>query len=164
VTDPSFLDALAGRQPTPAGGSAAAFAGAMGAALVAKTCRVSGGAPQLDAILARVEGLRGELTALVEEDAAAFRAVLAEGSAASMRAATLAPLSIAERAAQVRVLGAEAKRLAKRHLASDCQAGIILAVAATSMAAATVNANLSQIEDAAFCAEVSARLDAALSG
>jgi glutamate formiminotransferase/formiminotetrahydrofolate cyclodeaminase len=86
--DPSrineFLDALAAGSPTPGGGSAAAFSGAAGAALVAMVSRLTIGKAkyadveaQMQSTLKQVEKLRADLSAAVQQDAAAFEAVMA---------------------------------------------------------------------------------------
>ncbi len=68
----TFLDALAAATPTPGGGSAAAQAGAMGAALVAMVARLTIGKKkyaeveaQMNEILNQAERLRRELTEAV---------------------------------------------------------------------------------------------------
>ncbi len=80
----NFLDDLAAATPTPGGGSAAAHAGAMGAALVAMVARLTIGKKkyaaveaQMKEILNQAERLRCELTAAVDEDSAAFEGVMA---------------------------------------------------------------------------------------
>ncbi len=86
--DPSrineFLDALAAGSPTPGSGSAAAFSGAAGAALVAMVSRLTIGKAkyadveaQMQSTLKQVEKLRADLSAAVQQDAAAFEAVMA---------------------------------------------------------------------------------------
>ena len=83
VNTPQFLDALADGAPTPGGGSAAAYAGAMGAALVAMVARLTLGKKkyadvqeQMLSILDEAEVLRKKLTDGVDEDAAAFERVM----------------------------------------------------------------------------------------
>jgi glutamate formiminotransferase/formiminotetrahydrofolate cyclodeaminase len=83
VSGSSFLDDLAAATPTPGGGSAAAQAGAMGAALVAMVARLTIGRKkyagieaQMNEILNQAERLRRELTEAVQDDCAALRAVL----------------------------------------------------------------------------------------
>jgi glutamate formiminotransferase/formiminotetrahydrofolate cyclodeaminase len=83
VNTPQFLNALADGAPTPGGGSAAAYAGAMGAALVAMVARVTLGKKkfadvqeQILSILDEAEVLRVKLTAAVDQDAAAFERVM----------------------------------------------------------------------------------------
>jgi glutamate formiminotransferase / formiminotetrahydrofolate cyclodeaminase len=76
---PSFQDALASADPTPGGGSAAAYTGANAAALVAMVSRLTTSKkkyidvhPLMWQILDRAEALRKQLNSAVEEDAAAF--------------------------------------------------------------------------------------------
>src|SRR5881296_1796047 len=77
-----WIDELAGAAPTPGGGSAAALAGTLAAALVAMVARLTigkkayaGVEAQARAILVEAEQLRGELRRLVDEDAAAYAGV-----------------------------------------------------------------------------------------
>src|SRR5258708_33103401 len=79
-----FLDDLAGGNPTPGGGSAAAIMGAMGAALVSMVCNVTIGKKGYEAVEAEMKAVREEservrrrLTAMVAEDIAAFDSILA---------------------------------------------------------------------------------------
>src|SRR5437899_471379 len=71
-----WIDELAGGAPTPGGGSAAALAGTLAAALVAMVARLTIGKKAYAAaearareILAEAEQLRGQLRRLVDEDA-----------------------------------------------------------------------------------------------
>jgi len=82
--EPSFIDKLAAPTPTPGGGSASAYAAAMGAALSAMVARVTTGRkkyanvePQMWEIIEHADGLRKELTSLVDEDSAAFEKLMA---------------------------------------------------------------------------------------
>jgi glutamate formiminotransferase/formiminotetrahydrofolate cyclodeaminase len=79
----SFLDQLAAGTATPGGGSAAAYAGAMGASLVAMVAKLSTGKekfreiePRMEEIIHEAELLRKALAAAVEEDAIAFKSVM----------------------------------------------------------------------------------------
>ncbi|MFI5006279.1 MAG: cyclodeaminase/cyclohydrolase family protein [Solirubrobacterales bacterium] len=79
-----LLDRFASPDPTPGGGSAAALAGALGAALVSMVCAMpktrTGAAPErarLDAALAWAREAGERLRALVEEDTRAYDAVMA---------------------------------------------------------------------------------------
>src|SRR5204862_8218748 len=78
----SWLDQLASPEPTPGGGSAAALAGALGAALLAMVGRLTVGRKAYAAVdgefrelTVKADALRGDLRRLVDEDAAAFNAV-----------------------------------------------------------------------------------------
>jgi formiminotetrahydrofolate cyclodeaminase len=79
-----LLDRFASSEPTPGGGSASALAGAVGAALVAMVCgmpKTRTGDPaeraRLDAALADVRTTGDWLRGLVDEDSAAYDAVVA---------------------------------------------------------------------------------------
>jgi len=78
-----WLEELASAAPAPGGGGAAALEAAMAAALVEMVCNLTIGRPAyaeheatMLAALAAARGLRAEASALVEEDAEAFRAVI----------------------------------------------------------------------------------------
>src|SRR5579859_5170097 len=80
----AFMDELASSAATPGGGAAAAFVGAMGAALIAMVCnltidrpRYSAVEPAMRVILDRAEGLRHDLMTLAEDDARAYGDVAA---------------------------------------------------------------------------------------
>ncbi len=79
-----FMDAVAANAPTPGGGSVAALAGALAGALTAMVGRVTVGKRRYADVHAEVsdtivaaEKLRATLTARIDEDAAAFEAVMA---------------------------------------------------------------------------------------
>jgi len=78
-----FLDELASRKATPGGGSAAGVMGAMAAALLSMVCNLTIGKAkyrdfegELNAVLARTEQLRGQLTEMIQEDVESFGAVI----------------------------------------------------------------------------------------
>src|SRR5207237_1266611 len=80
----SFADRIAAKTPTPGGGSAAALAGALGAALATMAARFTLGKAKYAEVEPRMraieeEGLRlkTRLLELVEEDALSYDAVLA---------------------------------------------------------------------------------------
>jgi len=168
-----FLDQLAGAQPTPGGGSAAAIMGAMGAALVSMVCNVSFGKkgcesaePQLRAILERSETLRRRLAGMVAEDIAAFDALMAayklpkasqEEKArrsqiiqASLRRATEVPLECARACAEVVELAQRVTAQGYRHVISDAGVGVAAADAALRSAALNVFINAPALEDKDF--------------
>jgi glutamate formiminotransferase/formiminotetrahydrofolate cyclodeaminase len=79
----TFLDELASPLPAPGGGSAAAYAGAMGAGLVSMVAGLTIGKKkyaevesEMQAIHVMSEKLRAEMTQAVDDDAAAFEAVM----------------------------------------------------------------------------------------
>jgi glutamate formiminotransferase/formiminotetrahydrofolate cyclodeaminase len=81
--DISFLDDLASADPTPGGGSAAAYTGAEAAALIAMVGRVTIGKKkyadveqEMISMIDQADDLRKKLTAAVKEDAASFERLI----------------------------------------------------------------------------------------
>ena len=167
---PDFLDQLASATPAPGGGSAAAHTGAAGAALAAMVARLTIGKKkyesvkdQMWALIEQAETLRAELTAAVDEDAAAFEAVMAafklpkdteEQQAArnaAVQQATFAaaqvPLTVARRAVQVMDLALQAAQLGNLNAISDAGSGVALGRAALTGAGMNVRINLLGLDD-----------------
>jgi glutamate formiminotransferase/formiminotetrahydrofolate cyclodeaminase len=163
-----WLDALAAGRPTPGGGSAAALAGALGAALVAMVARLTIGrkayaAVEGDArgILAEAEALRAELRRLVDDDAAAYELVSRAGKLAkddpgraraveeALLAAARVPLEVARRAARVRALAHTIATIGNKNATSDARVAGFLARAAIAGAAENVQVNVAALEDPA---------------
>lgn len=161
-----FLDRIAGPEPTPGGGSAAALAGAMAAALVQMVCGMSksrsgrpGERARLDAAKAAAGGAGARLRLLVDEDAAAYDTVVAAyrqpkateaeqarrkaSVAVAMKRATEIPLGTAE--ACLVVLGAarEAADHGNPNALSDARTGAALAWAGLTGALENVRINAS---------------------
>jgi formiminotetrahydrofolate cyclodeaminase len=168
-----FFDKLAGATPTPGGGSAAAAAGAMGAALISMVCNLTIGKEkyadaeaQMNDVLARSEALRVELAQLIDEDAEAFNTVMTafrlpkntdeekttrkEAIQSATKKATLTPLATARACAEVIELGQVAAEKGNANAISDAGAGVALAQAGLKSAALNVLINLPAIKDEAF--------------
>ena len=82
--DTSFIDELASAAPTPGGGGASAYAGALAAALASMVGNLTVGKKtyadvedEVRASLDRLDALRAHLIALVDEDARAFEPLAA---------------------------------------------------------------------------------------
>ena len=80
----NFLDELASNSPTPGGGSVAALAGALGAALISMVGNLTIGKKKYEGveedfkkIISSSEKLRYELSQLIEEDVKAFNDFMA---------------------------------------------------------------------------------------
>jgi glutamate formiminotransferase/formiminotetrahydrofolate cyclodeaminase len=161
-----WIDELAGGAPTPGGGSAAALAGALGAALVAMVARLTIGKKTYAAverrareILAEAESLRAELRRLVDEDAAAYGGVSAaykipkedqnRGRAIddALIAACRTPAEVARRAARVLELAIEIERIGNRNASSDARVGGLLAQTAIKGAVENIKVNVESISD-----------------
>lgn len=173
----NFIDRLASGDPTPGGGSAAAMAGAAGAALVAMVARLTIGRkryaevePQMEAVLQRAEVLRTRLTALVQEDADAYNQVSeayklpkssdqeqagrATAIQAAMQAASLTPLETAQACAEVIALAEQVVAQGNVNARTDGGVGALLANAGLQGAALNVEVNLESIDDPHFIAMV----------
>ena len=178
----AFLDDLASGSPTPGGGSAAAVAGAMGAALVSMVCNLTidrekfvAVEEQAKEILTRAEALRAELNQLVAEDIEAFNAVMAafrlpKGTDAEKavrrtaiqdgtKQATLTPLATARACAEVIELCQVVAEIGNPNAISDAGAGAACAQAGLKAASLNVLINLPSIEDETFVTSSQAELD-----
>ena len=166
----SFLDDLAAASAAPGGGSAAAYAGAMGAALVAMVAGLTIGRKKYAAVEAEMqacrvqaEGLRKELTDAVEDDSAAFEAVLGafklpketeeqqKARAAAIQIATVnaayVPLRTVKSAVEVMGLAARCAKDGNLNAISDAMSGAAMARAALTAAGYNVRINLNSLED-----------------
>jgi len=178
-----FLEALASKEPVPGGGSGAALAGALGAALVSMVCNLTIGKKgyeeaweQLTEVRQRSEGLRVRIMELLEADTQASSQVLdayrlprdtAEAKAArkeaiqaALRHAAEVPLQIAESCCEVVDLALPAAELGNRWAVSDAGVGALLAEAAMHAALLNVEINLASIDDATFVAATRQRMEA----
>jgi glutamate formiminotransferase/formiminotetrahydrofolate cyclodeaminase len=165
-----FLDELADGTPTPGGGSAAAYAGAMGAALAGMAARLTigkkkyaGVETRMKLIAGQADALRTTLSAAVERDAQAFEGVLAatrlpkETDAekatretaleqATIKAASV-PLGVARQAVEVIELAAEAAESGNANAISDAISAAALGHAGLKAAAANVRVNAAGLKD-----------------
>jgi formiminotetrahydrofolate cyclodeaminase len=183
----AFLDDLAGSSATPGGGSAAALAGGMGAALVSMVCRLTIGKrrfaadeAELRGVLDEAEGLRRTLAGLADADSQAFDRVMAayrmpketqpEQAArqaaiqAALQHAADVPLETAGACAQVVKLAHQVVAKINPSAVSDAGAAVLLAEAGLRGAQLNVAINLSSIEDAGFVGETRQSLQQAMAG
>ncbi|MBC8332984.1 MAG: glutamate formimidoyltransferase [Anaerolineae bacterium] len=165
-TSDSFIDALAEGKPTPGGGSAAAYAGAMGAGLVSMVARLTLGKKkyaevesQMQAILDESESLRADLTEAVTRDAAAFDGIMGafklakddpnRGQAiqdATLHAAKV-PLEVAQKSLRVMELALQAVSAGNLNAITDAGTGAAMAQAALSGAGYNVCINILGLKD-----------------
>ncbi len=154
---------MATDDPVPGGGSAAALAGALGAALLQMVVELTRGRPAAEAhedtlveIRGATAGLQSDLLRLVEADAAAYSAVvkarrMARGSDlerqarqvqmdAAVREATRAPMTTAQRASDVIDLAIRLVPIANRNAVSDV--GVAGELAAASVRSALLNVEI----------------------
>lgn len=178
----AFSEDLASDRPVPGGGSASAYAGALGAALAAMVARIaSKKAPGAhDDYIAEVDNLRADLLRLVEDDSAAYSRVAdamklpkttdAEKKERQVRmqaallAAARVPLEIARTSRRLLDSCERGAALAPAAAASDIGVGALMAEAAVKGAALNVMINLASLKDAAHVKALSDDLDRAVDG
>jgi len=161
-----WLDDLAGGAPVPGGGSAAALAGALAAALVAMVARLTigrkayaGVQQRVAEILAEADALRTQLRRLADDDAAAYAKVstayrLPKSDPRRTRAADEAligaaqtPLAMARGAARLLALANEIGTIGNRNAHSDAKVGEALARAALAGAVENVRVNVASLSE-----------------
>ncbi len=164
-----FLEALASREATPGGGSAAALMAALGAALTAMVCRLTVGRKkfaavetEMQSVLAQAEAMRASLQEAIEQDVTAFQAVMAaygldkadpaRGAAVqrALHGAAEAPLACARLCAEVVALAEKAATHGNPKLASDAGVAALAGAAALRGSALNVYVNAAGIEDRGF--------------
>ena len=165
-----FLDRLASAEATPGGGSVAALAGALCAALTAMVAgltigreRFAADEARMVALRGRAEGLRARLQALVLADSAAFTAVMAayqlpkdgapeaalrrDAIQAALRLATQVPLDTLDAVGEALTAALEAAVQGNPSAASDAGVAGYLGLAAARSAALNVEINVLGLRD-----------------
>jgi len=181
----AFLDDLASSSPTPGGGSVAALAGALGAALISMVCSLTIGKKkyaavegEMKAIRAPSEELRKKFASLVERDAAAFNKVMeayalpketddqkalrAAAVQAGTKEAALVPLEVMKHCIDAHALAQEAAAKGNENSVSDAGVSAIMIHAACESAALNVRINLRGINDTEFVGWKTEELDSLL--
>jgi glutamate formiminotransferase / formiminotetrahydrofolate cyclodeaminase len=173
-----FVEQLAAPTATPGGGSAAAAAAAMAAGLATMVASLSRGKKaylqyesQLGAAIARLAPLREQLKAAVDADAESYNSVMKAGKAAkatdeksgealieaALKEATAVPLSVAEKAQEIRQIAESLEPVTNPNMKSDLTTALALAEAAMVGALANVEINLAALKDQVFAGEVRQR-------
>ena len=182
MVDTTFLDELASKAPTPGGGGASAYVGAVAAALASMVGNLTVGKktyaavePQVKEHLDQLEALRGDLLGLIDADAAAFKPLAAayglpkdtpeqkqakeEALQAALRDACLVPLRIMEVCCAVlseaRFMAENGSKLA----VSDAGASALLARAAAEAASLNVFINTGTMADRELAANFEKQAD-----
>ena len=174
MTVREFLSALASDSPTPGGGTGAAVAGAMGAALVRMLAVLTVGRPKYassEPLMKAVaegasEGVE-RLLGLADEDARAYEAVSAayrmpkatEAEQAARKEAVQAAVRVMEQCLETLGLAKNAVAQGNRNAVSDGAAGAELSRAAMVVASYNVRINLVAIEDERYAKDMRTRLD-----
>ena len=179
----AFSDQLASDAPVPGGGSTAAYAGALGAALAAMVARIASKKADDEAVrdyIVEVDNLRADFLRLVDDDSAAYarvaesmklpkttdpeKAARTERVQAALLAASRVPLEIARTSR--RLLDACERGLPKAPAAavSDIGVSALMGEAALRGAAMNVMINLSSLKDRGQVKALSEDLDRAVEG
>jgi formiminotetrahydrofolate cyclodeaminase len=127
---------------------------------------------ELSGAIAELSGLREELKAAIDADAAAYDAVVKSykdaksgGTEAqidaALKQATSVPLSVAEKSRKVAQIAGALEAITNPNMKSDLTTAQALARAAVVGALANVEINLASLKDAEFAAEVKKRAEAA---
>jgi glutamate formiminotransferase len=171
-----FVEAVAEPQATPGGGSVAAFAAALAAALgqmvAGLSRRKKSQALHTDKLSEHLEALRKEadrLTEAIDQDAASYDAVMAafkmpQSDAAEITAredaiqkttkgAAEVPMKVAERAVALWTRLGQLEAIAAASMKSDLQVARLMAEAGARGAIANVEINLSGIKDDKYVAD-----------
>lgn len=183
----SFLDELASSAPAPGGGSVAALAGALGAALISMVNNLTIGKEKyasvqddVSALLKKSESLRKKLADLLEEDVAVYtklaqtmkmprgteeqKTARAKAMDRDLKAAADVPLRVAEACVSVMELCLPAAEKGNVNAVSDVGVGILMAEAGLRSAALNVLINLGWIKDAQYVSETRKKLNTLLEG
>jgi glutamate formiminotransferase/formiminotetrahydrofolate cyclodeaminase len=181
-----FIDEVSRDSPAPGGGSIAALAGALGAALASMVANLSVGKaefdPQYEALCdlaERSQAAKDALTGAVDEDTEAFNEVIeamrlpkdtpeqSERRSQAMedgyKSAVRVPLRTARLCREVLDLCQAAAGIGNQAVMSDAAVGALMAFAGVHGAIHNVRINLPHINDISFVTETDALLDQMLS-
>jgi formiminotetrahydrofolate cyclodeaminase len=172
-----FLDELASSSPAPGGGSVAALAGAVGAALASMVCNLTIGKKkyaevqdEMKAVLVQTELLREELTHHIDKDTEAFNSLMAayclpkgteqEQSArsaaiqAATKAATLIPLRVMRTCEKALLHARTVAQKGNKNSVSDAGVAALMLQAGCAGAALNVRINLGGLNDTTFVQKI----------
>jgi glutamate formiminotransferase/formiminotetrahydrofolate cyclodeaminase len=177
----NFLNELASNSPTPGGGSVAALAGALGAALISMVGNLTVGKKKYEdveedikKIISSSEKLRYELSQLIEEDVKVFnnfmstykmpketedeKKVRAEKIQESLIEAAKVPLKVAYKCLDILSLSKEVAEKGNINVVSDAGVAVLMAEAALESAILNVRINLRMIKNEKVRAELSSSI------
>lgn len=177
-----FIEQVQSKEPTPGGGSVSALGGALGAALGEMVCRLTIIKKQYAKVKhefqdmrAKLDGLRNELTYLIEKDAQSFDAVMnamkmpkgTELEQNSRKAAieeatktaTSVPLEVMEKTLEIMEFLPAVAEKGNVNSVSDTGVANLMAKAAIEGAALNVRINLPGIEDKAYADKLKSRME-----
>ncbi|MBI5474612.1 MAG: cyclodeaminase/cyclohydrolase family protein [Ignavibacteriae bacterium] len=168
-----FLDELASSSPAPGGGSVAALAGALGAALTSMVCNLTIGKKkylaveeQMKKVLKESEDLRARFSVLIDKDTDAFNKVMEAYSlpkddeskkalrdaaiSAATKEATMVPLEVMKHCIDAMALAQTVAENGNKNSISDAGVSALMLHAACESAALNVRINLNGLADTEF--------------
>ena len=180
-----FVDEVSRDTPAPGGGSIAALAGALGAALASMVANLSIGKSEFDAryealcdLAERAQAAKDELVAAIDADTEAFNEVMtalqmakdtaeqvaarSEAIRAGYKSAARVPLRTAQSCREVLDLCRAAADLGNQAVMSDAGVGALMAYAGVQGAIHNVRINLPHTKDPEFIAEMESQLGSLL--
>jgi formiminotetrahydrofolate cyclodeaminase len=178
-----LLERFASNDPTPGGGSASAFAGALAAALARMVAGLTVGkkgyedvATEAGNLGADARRLQTTLDRAVAEDAQSFdrvmqamglpkatdedKAARAAAMQEAFKGATLAPLDVAQACLETAKLGLRLLAIGNKNASSDAAVAVLLSCAGAEGALLNVAINLGSIKDQAWVEEHREQADA----
>jgi formiminotetrahydrofolate cyclodeaminase len=179
----TYVADLSSDKPVPGGGSAAALAGALGAAAASMAANFTLGRPKFAAVeaevkraLADLHRLRSDLLRLVDEDVRAYslvapayqmprgteaeKAARAAAIQSALRTACGVPLAVCAAALAALRSTESLVGIVNPMLVSDVAVGAVLCEAAFRAAQVNVEVNIRAMKDAGFVAATRARVEA----
>lgn len=176
-----FLDELASSSPAPGGGSVAALAGALGAALSSMVCNLTKGKQgyetaqdQITEMLQRSEQLRKELTELIDRDTEAFTEVMKAfklpketdeqkeqrktALQTAFKHAAEVPLETARKCVEVLDVAYIVAENGNKNSVSDAAVSALMAQTGVQAAMLNVRINLSSIKDPEYVRQITTEL------
>jgi formiminotetrahydrofolate cyclodeaminase len=176
-----FLDELASSSPAPGGGSVAALAGALGAALSSMVCNLTKGKQGYEIAQAEIaekleksETLRIDLTELIDRDTEAFNEVMKaikmpketedqkeqrrNALQIAFKHAAEIPLETARKCIQVLEIARIIAEKGNKNSISDAAVSALMAQTGVQAAILNVRINLSSIKDTKYVQQVSTEL------
>jgi formiminotetrahydrofolate cyclodeaminase len=163
-----FLSGIASKRVTPAGGTATAVVGAMGATLCEMVCIHTLGNDEVGVRAADLTGVRDELRrerahllGLAEADARVvddlFPTSGDEFDQSTLKQSIGVPLAIAEACLNVLRLATEVTEKGTGNAVADAGTGVVLAHSALRAAVFTARSNVERVSDPSFVAEIERR-------
>lgn len=186
MVDTTFINELASKTPTPGGGGASAYVGALAAALSSMVGNLTVGKktyaavePQVKEHMETLEALRVNLLELINEDAKAFKPLAAayglpketpeqkqakeEALQAALKGACLVPLRIMEVCCSVLVEANFMAQNGSKLAVSDAGASAVLACAAVRAASLNIFINTGTMENKELAARLEEQADSLIS-